>query len=119
MSLLDPRFLLAALLVVLAAYGAGYSKGERDSIAEQKRAEDSWRDSVEAATELYLRARDQRDANYRTITQLVETAKNATPDIPDCRTGDDWMRIYRDNAAIANGTTVPANSGGAGGADAR
>ncbi|APF86982.1 hypothetical protein HI806_09600 [Ralstonia solanacearum] len=119
MSLIDPRFLLAALLALLVVYGAGYSKGERDSAAEQQQDLQEWQLTAEAATELYLQARDKKDANYRTITKIVEIAKNATPDIPDCRTGDDWMRIYRDNAAIANGAAVPAGSGDADGADAR
>ncbi|AOE89643.1 hypothetical protein HI806_09350 [Ralstonia solanacearum] len=119
MTFLDPRFLLAALLALLAAYGAGYSKGGRDSAATQRQELQEWQLTAEAATELYLQVRDRKEARYRTITQTVEVAKNATPDIADCRTGDDWMRIYRDNAAIANGTAVPAGSGGADGADAR
>lgn len=119
MSLLDPRFLLAALLVVLAAYVVGYSKGERDSEAAQLQELKNWRDTADVATELYLQARDRKEIQYRTITKTVEIAKNATPDIPDCRTGDDWMRIYRDNAAIANGAAVPAGSGDAGGTDPR
>ncbi|BCL97486.1 hypothetical protein [Ralstonia pseudosolanacearum] len=119
MSLIDPRFLLAALLALLVVYGAGYSKGERDSAAAQQQELQEWQLTAEAATELYLQARDRKEIQYRTITKTVEIAKNATPDIPDCRTGDDWMRIYRDNAAIANGTAVPADSGGAGGTDAR
>ncbi|WP_247538422.1 hypothetical protein [Ralstonia pseudosolanacearum] len=117
--LIDPRFLLAALLVVLGAYGAGYSKGERDSAAAQQQELKRWQQAAEEATKRYLQARDRKDVQYRTITQTVEVAKNATPDIANCRTGDDWMRIYRDNAAIANGTAVPAGSGDAGGADAR
>ncbi|MDB0572259.1 hypothetical protein LBW59_15970 [Ralstonia solanacearum] len=119
MSLLDPRALLVGLLVMLAAYGAGYSKGGRDSAAVQQQALQEWQLTAEAATELYLQARDRKDGQYRTITKIVELAKDATPDIADCRTGDDWMRIFRDNAAIANGTAVPAGSGGADGADAR
>ncbi|GLC97848.1 hypothetical protein Tamer19_72570 [Cupriavidus sp. TA19] len=123
MTLLDPRLWLAFLLALGLVGGAGYVKGRSDGkamerAAAQKEADD-WRTNAEAAHELYLAARDRKQIEYRTITKTVEAAKHATPDIPDCRTGDDWMRIYRENAAIANGSFVPAGSGSADRADAR
>ncbi|ANA34481.1 hypothetical protein LMG18090_04061 [Ralstonia mannitolilytica] len=124
MSLLDPRVWCAVLLALAAAFGVGYYKGDRAGAAaeraKQAQAVEDWQTNAEAATELYLEARDQKEIEYRTITKTVEVAKNATPDIPDCRTGDDWMRIYRDNAAIANGASaVPAGAGNSAGPDAR
>lgn len=124
MSLLDPRVWCAVLLALVAAFGVGYYKGDKAGTASEKakQAQDleEWRATAEAAYELYLQRRDQKEIQYRTITKTVEVAKNATPDIPDCRTGDDWMRIYRDNAAIANGAAaVSAGIGNAVGADAR
>ncbi|WP_236901373.1 hypothetical protein [Cupriavidus necator] len=79
----------------------------------------TWRTNADAAFSLYLEIRDKKTVQYRTITETVEAAKHATPDIADCRTGDDWMRIYRDNAAIANGTDLFASTGSVDGADAR
>lgn len=123
MSILDPRLWLAFLLVLGVASGAGYLKGRADGkaverAAAQKEVED-WRINADAAYSLYLEARDRKQIEYRTITKTVEAAKHATPDIPDCRTGDEWMRIYRENAAIANGSAVPAGAGGADRPDAR
>ena len=123
MTLLDPRFWLALLLALGAAGGAGYVKGRADGkaverAAAQKEIED-WRTNADAAYSLYLEARDKKQIEYRTITKTVEAAKHATPDLPDCRTGDDWMRIYRENAAIANGTAMPAGAGSADRTDAR
>jgi len=113
MNLLDPRLWLAALAALVLSFGGGYLKGRSDGRtverAAQQREVDKWRTNAEAAHELYLAARDRKQIEYRTITKTVEAAKHATPDIPDCRTGDDWMRIYRDNAAIANGDAVPAS----------
>lgn len=113
MSILDPRLWLALLLALGLVGGAGYMKGRADGKAVERAASqqeiDDWRTNAEAAHELYLAARDRKQIEYRTITKTVEAAKNATPDIADCRTGDDWMRIYRENAAIANGDAVPAN----------
>lgn len=121
MSILDPRLWLAFLLVLGVASGAGYLKGRADGkaverAAAQKEIED-WRTNADAAYSLYLEARDRKQVEYRTITKTVEAAKHATPDIPDCRTGDDWMRIYRETAAIANGAAVPAGVGRPNGAD--
>lgn len=124
MSMLDPRVWCALLLALAASFGVGYFKGDRAGAAAEKakQAQDleEWHATAEAAYELYLKQRDQKEIQYRTITKTVEVAKNATPDIPDCRTGDDWMRIYRDNAAIANGASaVSASAGNAAGPDAR
>lgn len=123
MSILDPRLWLAFLIAIGLAGAAGYVKGRSDGkaverAAAQKELQD-WRDNADAAYSLYLEARDRKQMEYRTITKTVEAAKHATPDIPDCRTGDDWMRIYRDNAAVANGSGLPASAGSADGADAR
>lgn len=113
MSALDPRLWLAALAAIVLSFGGGYLKGRSDGRTVERAAQqievDAWRTNAEAAHELYLAARDKKQIEYRTITKTVEAAKNATPDIPDCRTGDDWMRIYRQNAAIANGGSVPAS----------
>ena len=113
MSILEPRLWLAVLLVLGLVSGASYVKGRADGKAVERAASqqeiDDWRTNAEAAHELYLAARDRKQIEYRTITKIVEAAKHATPDIPDCRTGDDWMRIYRENAGIANGTAMPAN----------
>lgn len=123
MSILDPRLWLAFLIAIALAGGGGYLKGRADgkSIEHAAAQEDlqQWKDNADVAYGLYLKARDQKEIRYRTITKTVEAAKDATPDIPDCRTGDDWMRIYRENAAIANGTAVPASDGSADGSDAR
>ena len=123
MSILDPRLWLVVLLVVGAAGGASSVKGRSDGKAVERAAAqkeiDDWHTNADAAFTLYLEARDKKTVQYRTITQTVEAAKHETPDIPDCRTGDDWMRIYRDNAAIANGTAVSASTGSPDGADAR
>ena len=123
MSLLDPRLWLAILAALGLASGAGYLKGRADGkaverVAAQQELQD-WRANAEAAYSLYLEARDKKQIQYRTITKTVEAAKHATPDIPDCRTGDDWMRIYRENAEIANGTAVSSGSGSADRYDAR
>ncbi|NOV24149.1 hypothetical protein E5S69_11565 [Cupriavidus necator] len=123
MSILDPRLWLAFLIVLGVAAGGGYLKGRSDGKAVERAAAQkdiqAWHDNADAAYSLYLEARDKKQIEYRTITKTVEAAKHATPDIPDCRTGDDWMRIYRDNAAVANGTAVPARARSADGADAR
>ncbi|WP_375199056.1 hypothetical protein [Cupriavidus metallidurans] len=123
MSLLDPRAWGAAILALAIAVGGGYLLGRHDGKAIAKAAAqeemDQWQANANVAYDLYLKARDQKEIRYRTITKTVEVAKNATPDIPDCRTGDDWMQIYRDNAAIANGATVPASAGNADRANAR
>lgn len=123
MSWIDPRLWGAFLLAVVLAGGAGYLRGHAAGVAAQKaeqaKAVQAWQENADAAYGMYLEARDKKEVQYRTITKTVEVAKNATPDIADCRTGDDWMRIFRDNAAVANGKTVSAGAGGAGGADAR
>ena len=123
MSILDPRLWLAFLLVLGVASGAGYVKGRSDGKAVARAAAqqeiDNWRTNAEAAYSLYVEARDKKAIQYRTITPTVEAAKHATPDLPDCRTGDDWMRIYRENAAIANGAAVPAGAGDSDRLDAR
>ncbi|WP_066736541.1 hypothetical protein [Cupriavidus sp. D384] len=122
MTLLDPRLWGAALLVLAVGCGSSYMAGRSDGRKLENQARqaeiDQWKDNADVAYSLYLEARDKKEVRYRTITKTIEVAKNATPDIPDCRTGDDWMRIYRDNAAIANSAGVPTGSGGADGADA-
>ena len=123
MSILDPRVWLAVVIGIAITGSSAYVKGRADGLtleraASQKEAQD-WRDNADAAYALYLEARDKKTIEYRTITKTVEAAKNATPDIPDCRTGDDWMRIYQQNAAIANGTAVPASAGSADRANTR
>jgi hypothetical protein len=116
MSILNARALLIVAATLLAAFGLGYRKGAHDTRADLLQDVERWRSTAEVAYELYQKTRDQKDAQYRVVNKRVEAAKNATPDIPDCRTSDDWMRIFRDNAAIANGA-VPSDSGGAGGTD--
>lgn len=115
MTLLDPRLWLAFALALGLVGGAGYVKGRADGKAVERAANqkevDDWRANADAAYSLYLEARDKKQIEYRTITKTVEAAKHATPDIPDCRTGDGWMRIYRENAAIANGTAMPPSAG--------
>jgi hypothetical protein len=123
MTLLDPRFWLALLLALGATGGAGYVKGRADGkdierATAQKELQD-WRDNADAAYSLYLEARDKKQIEYRTITKTVEAAKHATPTDPICATPDAWMRIYRENAAIANGTAMPASVGSADRPDAR
>lgn len=123
MSILDPRLWLAVLAALVLSFGGGYLKGRSDGRTVERAAQqqevDKWRTNAEAAHELYLAARDKKQIEYRTITKTVEAAKHATPTDPICSTGDDWMRIYRENAAIANGTAVPASAGSADGTDAR
>ncbi|VVE82576.1 hypothetical protein [Pandoraea sputorum] len=123
MTWLDPRLWGALLLSIVLAAGGGYLRGRSAGIAAQKieqaKAVQEWQDNAQAAYGLYLEGLDRKQIQYRTITKTVEAAKNATPDIADCRTGDDWMRIYRDNAAIANGAAMPTGTGGAIGPDAR
>lgn len=122
MSLLDPRVWGAAVIVLALSCGASYFVGRSDGRKLEKQdnqAEiDQWKDNADVAYSLYMDARDKKEIQYRTITKTIEVAKNATPDIPDCRTGADWMQIYRDNAAIANGSTVPTSAGDADRADA-
>lgn len=117
MSLVDIRAWAVGLLLFVAACSGSYFAGRSDGKKLEKQASqaeiDQWKDNADVAYSMYLGARDQKEIQYRTITKTIEVAKNATPDIPDCRTGDDWMRIYRDNAAIANGATVPPSSGDA------
>lgn len=91
-----------ALMAICAAYLQGRSDGRSLERAAQQTEIDKWRINAEAAAELYADARDRKQIEYRTITPKVEAAKNATPDIADCRTGDDWMQLYRQNASIAN-----------------
>ncbi|UXC37363.1 hypothetical protein [Cupriavidus gilardii] len=123
MSALDPRAWMIGIAVVVAVGSGGYFIGrsdgralERDAAAKEAK---DWRTNADAAYALYLEARDKKQTEYRTITKTVEVAKHATPDIPDCRTGDDWLRIFRENAAIANGAAVPAGSGSSDGTDPR
>lgn len=122
---MSPRLwlVLAVIAVFGATTGGAYVKGRADGKAVERAAAqqeiEDWRTNADAAYSLYLESRDKKGAQYRTLTPTVEAAKHATPDLPDCRTGDDWMRIYRDNAAIANGTAVPASTGSADRADAR
>ncbi|WP_246189106.1 hypothetical protein [Pandoraea anapnoica] len=108
-------------VVISAGFGyvRGHSAGVAAQKAEQAKAVQEWQENADTAYGMYLEARDRKEVQYRTITKTVEAAKNATPDIVDCRTGDDWMRIFRDNAAIANGTAMPAGVGGAIRPDAR
>ncbi len=123
MSWIDPRVWGALLLAIVISAGIGYARGHSAGVAAQEAVQakvaQEWQENADAAYGLYLEARDKKEVQYRTITKTVEVAKNATPDIVDCRTGDDWMRIFRDNAAIANGTAVPAGVGGASRPDAR
>lgn len=123
MSLLDPRVWGALLLSVVISAGVGYVRGHSAGVSEQKteqaKAVQAWQENAETAYGMYLEGLDRKQVQYRTITKTVEVAKHATPDIADCRTGDDWMRIYRDNAAIANGAAMPAGAGSAVGTDAR
>lgn len=123
MTLLDPRVWGAMLLCLVLSVAGGYWKGRGAGIeaqkAEQAKAVRDWQENADAAYGMYLEARDQKEIRYRTITKTVEAAKNATPDIVDCRTGDDWMRIFRDNAAIANGAAMPAGIRGPSGPDTR
>ncbi|VVD64253.1 hypothetical protein PPN31114_00263 [Pandoraea pneumonica] len=123
MSWIDPRLWGAFILAIALACSAGYLKGRSTGIddqrAEQAKEVQAWQENAEAAFGMYLEAKDKKEVQYRTITKTVEAAKNATPDIVDCRTGDDWMRLYRDNAAIANGTAMPAGARTAVGSDAR
>ena len=122
---MSPRLwlVLAVIVVFAAATGGAYVKGRADGKAVERAAAqqeiEDWRTNADAAYSLYLEARDKKVAQYRTITPTVEAAKHATPDLPDCRTGDDWMRIYRENAAIANGTAVSTGPSGPDGADPR
>ena len=115
MSLLDPRVWGAIILALAATGGSGYLFGRHDgkriAAADAQADIEQWKANADVAYGLYLQARDKKEIQYRTITKTIEVAKNATPDIPDCRTGDDWMQIYRDNAAIANGAAMPAGSG--------
>lgn len=108
-----PWVKIGAAVAVLAAIGGAYLQGRSDGRAleraDQQTEIEGWRINAEAAAELYADARDRKQIEYRTITPKVEAAKNATPDIADCRTGDDWMQLYRQNAAIAN-SGVPASA---------
>ena len=119
------RIAVAALVLAFCAgcYVKGRSDGRKLERADAQADIDAWMANADAAAELYAEALDRKQIEYRTITKTIEVAKNATPDIPDCRTGDDWMRIYRQNAAIANSrqpaATVPASNGNADRADAR
>lgn len=97
----------------------GRSDGKAVERAANQKEITAWQENAAAAQELYLEARDRKQVEYRIITKTVEAAKNATPDIADCRTGDDWMRIYRENAAIANGSAVSGGIGDSNRADAR
>lgn len=113
MSILDPRlwlaFLVWSLVLGAGAYLRGHSAGTTAAKIETQKQIDAWRVNAEAAAELYETAKSQKQIEYRTITKTVEAAKHATPDIPDCRTGDDWMQLYRQTAAIANsGKPAPA-----------
>lgn len=121
MSLLDPRVWGAIILALVMIGGGGYLFGRHDgkkiAAANAQEEIEQWKANADVAYKLYLDARDKKDVQYRTITKTIEVAKDATPDIPDCRTGADWMQIYRDNAAIANGTTLPSGSGSANRAD--
>jgi len=123
MSLFDPRvfgaIILALVLSSAGSYFYGRSDGRKIERAVAQVEIDNWQQNANAAHELYLKARDEKEIRYRTITKTVEIAKHATPDIPDCRTGNDWMRIYRDNAAVANGAPMPADTGSPDRADAR
>lgn len=119
------RIAVAALVLAFCAgsYVKGRSDGRNLERADAQADIDAWRINADAAAELYEEAKSRKQIEYRTITKTVEAAKNATPDIPDCRTGDDWMQLYRQNAAIANSrqpaATVPSDSGGADRANAR
>jgi len=110
MSFIDLRVWAAVLVVLVLTGTGGYFIGRHDGekIAAADAADElqQWKTNADVAYGLYLQARDKKEIQYRTITKTIEVAKNATPDIPDCRTGDEWMQIYRDNAAIANGATV-------------
>lgn len=115
MSPVDPRAWAIGLAVLVAVGSGGYFIGrsdgralERDAAAKDAK---TWRENADVAFSLYLEERDKKQIEYRTITETVEVAKDATPDIADCRTGDDWMRIFRANAAIANGAALPADTG--------
>lgn len=115
MSALDPRAWMIGIAVMVAVGSGGYFIGrsdgralERDAAAKEAK---DWRTNADAAYALYLEARDKKQIEYRTTTKTIEVAKDATPDLPDCRTGDDWMRIFRENAAIANGA-MPASPRG-------
>lgn len=123
MNILDLRLWLVIPAALVLSAGGGYLKGRADGKTVEHTAarEDAqaWHDNADAAYALYLEVQDRKKIEYRTLTKTLEAAKNATPDIPDCRTGDDWMRIYRNNAAIANGTAVHASAGSTDGADAR
>lgn len=114
MSLFDPRVLgaivLALVLSSAGAYFYGRSDGRKIERAVAQVEIDNWQQNANAAHELYLKAKDEKEIEYRTITKRVEVAKAATPTDAICDTPDDWMRIYRDNAAIANGNSLPADT---------
>jgi len=115
--MVNPYVWIAGIVLILCTHGAAYWKGHESGVdserAKQQVEVDKWRQNADAAAELYEEERQKKKVEYRTITKTVEKVKNAEPSRPECSTSDDWMRVFQQNAAVAN-SEQPASETGAG-----
>lgn len=117
--MLDPRVWLAAVVLIAAAFFAGYYKGHQAGTASARAAQqeevEKWRTNAEAAAELYEAEKARKAPAVRTVYRTKEVIRAKNPDFDSCRAGADGLRALADRIAIANtGEPTPAVPAAAG-----
>lgn len=115
--MVNPYLWLAGLIFIICTHGAAYFKGHSNGVDSERKVQqeevEKWRQNANAAAELYEEEKQRKKIEYRTITKTVEKVKNAQPSRAECATSAEWMRVFSDNAAVAN-SIKPAGEAGAG-----
>lgn len=113
--MVNPYLWLAGLILVICTHGAAYFKGHSNGVDSERKAQqeevEKWRTNAEAAAELYEEEKQRKKTEYRTITKTVEKVKNAQPSRAECSTSSDWMRLFQQNADVANSIRAAGEAG--------
>lgn len=113
---MNPYFIVAALLGLLAAYGAGRADGTRVERAKHLTAVETARDATDAALRVTADAIAKIEVRNVTIRQQAETIVREVPVYQQCRHDPSGLRLVNE-ALTGTGPTGTPELPGAGAPD--
>jgi hypothetical protein len=104
---MNPYFILAALLALVAAYGGGRADGTRIERAKHLTAVETARDARDAALQVTADAIAKIEVRNVTIRQQAETIVREVPVYQQCRHDPDGLRLVNEAISGAGPTGAP------------